>query len=93
MLFSELHASILNGKKKKKLVLQYCKKQIITERFHKSLHDAMLEFPNNEISTSLSLFSYAKLPIVREHKYGFRPPWKHSMSAMVNATCSIGYLF
>lgn len=55
-------------------MLQYCKKQIITERFHKSLHDAMLVFPNNEISTSLSLFSYAKLPIVREHKYGFRPP-------------------
>ena len=56
MLFSELLASILNGKKKKISVAVVKKKpQIFTTRFHKALRDVILVFPNNEISTPLSL--------------------------------------
>ena len=76
MLFSELLASILNGKKKKISVAVVKKKpQIFTTRFHKPLRDVILVFPNNEISTPLSLlFLMQKFSIVREHQYGFHPP-------------------
>ena len=74
MLFSELHASILNGKKEKKINVAVVEKQILTKRFHKALRAVILVFSNNEISIPLSFFLLQKLPIVREHQNGFHPP-------------------